>query len=961
MSELNPRSSTAGGEPEMSRRGVLRAVSALGAAFAMSSLPEFTPTATAVTRPGALSLLPEGEAVALWYRSPGREDRIIEEGLPIGNGRLGALVSGDPARDVLVLADATLWTGHANAVLQSDGQFPYGTDDFGAFGMLAKAFLEVPAHTGSAVSDYRRSLDMSNGLATISYQVGGVTYRREVFSSHPDDVIVVRLSQSGGGSCTGSVTLAGTRGETVTSNADSAEASFAAALPNALTYASLVKAVGAGGSVSATGAKVTFTGCTEVVLILAGGTNYKADASVDYKDTALVPLTVARTKATAAAAATGTALLATHVADFQRLQQRMSVNLGTSTAAQRALDTPARLAARAAAAAAADPELEAAYLQFGRYLTITGSRDSLPTNLQGLWIDSNTPEWMSDYHTDINVQMNYWLPDRAGLPECFDAFTKYCVAQFPGWQARTKSLFQDSRNRFRNTSGKVAGWALAISTNVWGGNGWWWHPAGNAWVCNSLYEHYEYTQDTAHLAKIYPLLKGACQFWQARLITTTMTDSVTGTVHQVLIDDHDWSPEHGPENARGITYAQELVWQLFSNYRAAASKLGTDAAYASTIGGLQARLYRPEVSTTSGRLEEWMSDDDLGETTHRHLSAHMGLFPGDRINLQDSPASLVAGTAKLLEARGMDSFGWATAWRAACWAHLKHADKAYQCVVNVLKPSVGFSNGSAANLFDMYSLGGRSVFQIDANYGTPVAMLDMLVQSRTVAGSGRVEFLPALPDAWAASGSVTGVGVRGGLTVDLRWTAGQVVGATLRGPVGRSATVVFGDWSETVTILSGGSVAVAPPAQHTVFQLINRHSGMAVDVPGASASPGTELIQYTPSSSAASQWFRFIPLGGGLHDIRTLHGSTALSWDISGGGTADGARLVQWNPTYADNQRWKVSDTGDGHVTFTCARSGKVLGITGRSTSDGATLEQQTPDGSAQQQWRRVRRQVGEL
>ncbi|WP_329873583.1 glycosyl hydrolase family 95 catalytic domain-containing protein [Streptomyces sp. SP18CS02] len=946
MSGPAPQPPAASGEPGVSRRGVLRAAAAFGALFALSSLPEFTAPAAALTRPSTLSLVPENETVTLWYPSPGRESVIMEEGLPVGNGRLGALVCGDPSRDALVLADAALWTGHANAELQSDGQFPFGADDFGSFGMLAKAYLEIPAHTGSAISGYRRSLDMSNGLVTASYQLGGVTYRREVFSSHPDDVIVVRLSQSGGGSYTGSLTLTGTRGETVTSNAAGAEVSFAAALPNTLKYATLVKAVGTGGSVSATGTKVTFTGCTEVVLILSGGTNYKADSSVAYKDTALVPLIVARGRATAAEAVSGTALLATHVADFQRLQQRMSVNLGSSTAAQRALDTPARLAARAVPGSAPDPELEAAYLQFGRYLAITGSRDSLPTNLQGLWIDSNTPEWMSDYHTDINVQMNYWLPDRAGLSECFDAFTDYCVAQLPGWQARTVKLFQDSRNRFRNTSGKVAGWTVAISANVWGGNGWWWHPAGNAWVCNSLYEHYEYTQDTTHLAKIYPLLKGACQFWQARLITTTVTDPVTGAPRQVLIDDHDWSPEHGPDNARGITYAQELVWQLFKNYRSAAATLGKDASYASTVAGLQSKLHLPEVSATSGWLEEWMSDGDLGETTHRHLSAHMGLFPGDRINLQDSPAALVAGAAKLLDARGTESFGWATAWRAICWAHLKDADKAYQCVMNVLKPSVGFSNGSAVNLFDMYSLGGRSVFQIDANYGTPVAMLDMLVQSRP----GRVELLPALPDAWAASGSVTGVGVRGGLTVDLGWSSGQVTSATLRGTAGRSATVVFGDWSKTVTIPSGGSVTVTPPAQHTVFQLINRHSGKAVDVPGDSAGPGTELIQHTPSE-ATSQRFRFVPVGGGLHAIRTTRG---LSWDVSGGGTADGATIVQWNPTYADNQRWRVTDTGDGHVTLTSARSGKVLGITDRSTSDGATLEQQTADDSAQQQWRRV-------
>ncbi|MFI6607835.1 glycosyl hydrolase family 95 catalytic domain-containing protein [Streptomyces sp. NPDC050507] len=951
MSRRTPAQHPAHDDPGMSRRGVLRAAASMTALVALSSLPEFTGGAVAVARPDALSLVPEGEAVTLRYSLPGAGNRMTEEGLPIGNGRLGALVTGDPSRDTMVLADATLWTGHANAVLQSDGQFPYGTGDFGTFGTLAETVLEIPAHALASVSDYRRTLDMSNGLVTASYRTGGVTYRREVFSSHPDDAVVIRLTQSGGGSYEGSLTLSGTRGETVTANSGAAEVSFSAALPNTLKYATVVRAAGTGGTVSASGAKVTFSGCSEVVLVVSGGTNYKADPGVAYKDTSLVPLDVARMKATRAAAATGTALLATHVSDFQPLQQRMAVNLGTSSAAQRAMDTPARLTARAAAGSAPDPELEASYLQFGRYLTICGSRGSLPTNLQGLWIDTNAPSWMSDYHSDINVQMNYWLPDRAGLPECFDAFTEYCLAQLPGWRTATENVFQDSRNRFRNTSGKVAGWTLGISTNIWGGNGWWWHPAGNAWMCNSLYEHYEFTQDTAHLTRIYPLLKGACEFWEARLITMAVPDPVTGGTRLVLVDDHDWSPEHGPQDARGITYTQELVRQLFLNYRTAAAALGRDAAYASTVAGLQDRLYLPEVSATSGRLEEWMSDDDLGETTHRHLSPLIGLFPGDRIAIEDSPAELVTGATKLLEARGMASFGWASAWRAICWAKLKHADKAYELVLDVLRPSVNFSNGSAINLFDMYSFGSSSVFQIDANFGTPVAMIQMLVQSRP----GRVELLPALPRAWAAAGSITGVGVRGGFTLDMRWKDGQVTDATLRGAAGRSTDVVFGEWSSRVTIPAAGSVTVAPPAQHSVFQLVNRRSGKAVDVPGASTANGTGLIQYTPSS-AVNQQFRFIPVGSGRYEIYTTHGSTPLIWAVWGGVSDAGAKVTQWTPEHSTSQQWTIADAGDGHVTLTCVRSGKILGVTGDSDADGAAVEQQEPDGGTGQQWRRVGR-----
>ena len=929
----------------LSRRGLLRAAASAGALFALSSLPEFTSPADAAPRPDALSLVPEAEAVTLWYTQPGTASLIMNEGLPVGNGRLGAMTTGDPSHDTLIVTDGTLWTGTANTSLGADGQFPYDTAHFGSFGMLAKVYLDLPAHTAGAIIDYRRTLDLSNGLATVTYRLDGVTYRREIFASRPDDVLLVRLTQSGGGSHTGSMTLTGTRGETVTADASAAEVSFAAALPNTLRYATVVKAAGVGGTLSATGTQVTFTGCTEVLLVVSGGTNYKADASVAYKDTSLVPLTIARTRAAVAASTSGSSLLATHVADFQRLQGTMTLDLGTSTTTQKAMDTPSRLAARAAGSTP-DPELEASYLQFARYLTICGSRDAMPTNLQGLWVDTNTPEWMADFHTDINVQMNYWLPDRAGLPECFDAFTDYCVAQLPGWEAATRNLFQDPRNGFRNSKSKAAGWTLAISTNIWGGNGWWWHPAGNAWVCNSLYEHYEYTQDTAHLARIHPLLKGACQFWEARLITTTVTDPVTGARRQVLVDDHDWSPEHGPTNARGITYAQELVWQLFQNYRAAAAKLGVDASYASTVADLQSRLYLPRVSATSGWLEEWMTDDNLGETAHRHLSAHVGLFPGDRINLQDSPAPLVAGATKLLEARGTASFGWASAWRAMCWARLKYPEKAYELVTDVMRPTVNHSNGSAINMFDFYALSaGGSAFQIDANFGTPVAMLEMLVQARP----GRVELLPALPKAWAGSGSVTGVGVRGGFTLDLSWSSGQVTDATVHGAPGRSTTVVFGDWSQAVTVPAGGSVTVSPPAQYSVFQLVNRRTGTTATVPGGTTSAGTGLTLAAPGSGAGQQ-FRFVPVGDGLYEIHTTHGATPLAWDVNAASTADGARLIQWQPSHSANQRFRLTDTGGGYATLTCAHSGKVLA----ATADGAAIEQRTPGSDLGQQWRRV-------
>ncbi|MEV7980256.1 glycoside hydrolase N-terminal domain-containing protein [Streptomyces sp. NPDC086519] len=770
-----------------SRRGFLALAAATGA---LASLPSFTASAAPVRSSEPLV----ASRHQLWWQAPADEGSMITQGLPVGNGRLGALAGNDSGRELLLVTDATLWTGGLNDTLDSDGQFPYGRADFGSLTLLARLTVEIPDHDLGAVSDYRRTLDLGNGVVTASYVRSEVTYRREVFASRPDDVIVLHFSQDGGGRYTGTVTLEGTHGEAGTAE------SFAGSFANGLKYGAAVRAYGSGGSVRVDGSHISFTDCRELTVVLSGGTDYAPDAAAHYRDPSVDPVALARTKVKAAARHSADSLLRTHAADHRALFGQFDLSLGTSTADQRELDTWARVRARADTGDP-DPELEAAYAQFGRYLMIAGSRDGLPMGLQGLWLDGNDPDWMGDYHTDINIQMNYWMSDRLGLSQCFDAFTDYCVAQLPAWTDLTQRLFQDSRNRYRNSAGKVAGWTVAYSTNPNGGLGWWWHPTGNAWLCQSLWEHYEFTRSRAHLEKIYPLLKGAVEFWEARLLTTTLDNG-----KEVLIADHDWSPEHGPQDARGNTYSQELVWLLFGNFRTAAAELKRDAGYADTVGTLRDRLYLPVVSPRTGWLEEWMSPDNLGETTHRHLSPLINLFPGDRIRPDDStPKDVLAGATALLTARGMDSYGWSNAWRSLCWARLKNAEKAYQLVVNNLKPSANGSNGSASNLFDIMDMGGgRGIFQIDANFGTPTAVLEMLLYSRP----GHLELLPALPDAWARSGSVTGAGARGGFVVDLRWHDGKPTEARIRSVGGRTTTVAYGGTSRTVTLRPGQSVTL---------------------------------------------------------------------------------------------------------------------------------------------------------
>jgi alpha-L-fucosidase 2 len=790
----------------MDRRSFLQLTGTLAATLPWLALPRFLESKPVQRPTGPMPAAPAKHV--LWYDTPAPEPNLLREGLPIGNGRLGALVGGDPASTCLYLTDASMWLGKRDVVLGADGQFGYSTEHFGSLVMLAKLYLSIEGHEAAHVTDYRRELDLDQGYLRISYRKDGVAYSWEIFASHPDDMIAIHLAQTGGGVYSGSLSLHGMHGdasrtEVLHGLTPSAATCFEGALDNGLRYATSVTALATSGNVDADERGLHFANCAALTIIVCGGTNYTPDLSKGYMDPSLDPLKLSTRKTRAAALHSPAVLLHTHVADYRSLFDTMRVDLGASTTAQRGMDTWTRLQARAAAGSPPDPELEATYLQYGRYLTIVGSRDGLPTGLQGLWLDSNTSPWMADYHSDINIQMNYWLPDRAGLPSCFNPFTNYCLSQVDAWTEVTRKHFNDPRNGYRNSSGKIAGWTLGISMNIYGGGGWRWHPAGNAWLCNNLWQHYQYNPDRTYLARIYPLLKGACEFWESRLLTVSMKDPVTGFMRDVLIDDADWSPEQGPTDAKGITYAQELVWDLFENYRHASLLLGKDANYAATIAKLQARLYLPQVSSESGWLEEWMTPDDLGEPEHRHLSPLVGFFPGDRIRVDESPPALIEGVSKLLKARGTGGYGWAAAWRAICWARLGDAARAYQLILTNLSPSKHRSNGTAQNLFDMYQLDDSAdAFQIDANFGTPTAMLEMLMSSRP----GLIVLLPALPEAWAASGSVTGLGARGGFRVDLAWKQGKVTSVTVRSAGGTRTRLTFGGWERTIVLRAGEAV-----------------------------------------------------------------------------------------------------------------------------------------------------------
>ncbi|CAE6866055.1 hypothetical protein R69746_08100 [Paraburkholderia aspalathi] len=744
---------------------------------------------SAAPKPATSPLVPEEQALLLRYDQSAIESNILYEGLPVGNGRLGALAGGASNIEALYLNEITLWSGRKDIV-----DLDYSSTGMGTYLSLGKLYVDLPDHEQAA--SYSRSLDISNSVVRTQYNVAGKTYNREIFSSFPDNVIIARFTSIDGGTYNGSISLIDGQGMVTVGESNQALSFSGVVSGSGELYAAYVMVVpdSGGATFNATNGQVSIANCPAFTVILAARTDYSGSHESGYL-TGLNPRNAVLVDINAAAAKTYQSLLWGHVSDYQNLFARMDLNFGVSTAAQNSLMIPARLQARTASPSVPDPELEALYVQFGRYLTISSSRGPLPANLQGLWNTTNSPPWKADYHTDINVQMNYWLADRAALPECQQPFTDFVSSQFPSWEKSTQNHFNDAINaNYLNSSGKVAGWTVAISTGIYGSIGWDWHPCGSAWFCRTLWNHYQYTLDKRYLANIYPVMKSACEFWQARLIR----DPATG----LLIDDKDWSPEQGPHQQLGITYAQELVWDLFTNTVAASQLLGKDADFAQTLATLKSNLYLPKVSPTTGQLQEWMSDSVVGETGHRHLSPLIGWFEGERITL-DSDPTLVAGVKALLTARGFNSFGWGLAWRIACWAHFHDAATCYSMIPKLLNYSAGNDgvNGTFANMFDAYALpSNSSAFQIDANFGGPAAILEMLLQSRM----DRITLLPALPSQWG-TGSVKGLRAKGGFAVDLAWSSGTLSSVKLTSVGGTWTNLYYGNASRAVVIPANGT------------------------------------------------------------------------------------------------------------------------------------------------------------